>query len=88
MSHISPTDEQRRIIYQARRGLKELDFYIDPYVKNHYLTASAEEQTAFAKLLTYEDPDLLNFFMGQAKPEEPEVEELVTLLKSYQKPDS
>ena len=25
-----PTNEQRRIIYQARRGLKELDFYIDP----------------------------------------------------------
>ena len=28
-----PTLEQRRIIYQARRGLKELDFYIDPYIK-------------------------------------------------------
>lgn len=34
-----PTNEQRRIIYQARRGLKELDFYIDLYVKEIYLTA-------------------------------------------------
>ena len=33
-----PTLEQRRIIYQARRGLKELDFYIDPYIKELYLT--------------------------------------------------
>ena len=38
---IQPTDAQRRTIYQARRGLKELDFYIDPYVKNHYLIAGA-----------------------------------------------
>ena len=39
---IQPTDDQRRTIYQARRGLKELDFYIDPYVKNHYLIADAK----------------------------------------------
>ena len=52
-----PTNHQRRIIYQARRGLKELDFYIDPYVKNHYLAANETEQLAFEKLLSYEDPD-------------------------------
>ena len=27
-----PTNEQRRIIYQARRGLNALDFYIYPHV--------------------------------------------------------
>lgn len=44
-----PTNEQRRIIYQARRGLKELDFYIDPYVKELYLTAEPSEQETFAR---------------------------------------
>ena len=56
-----PTNHQRRIIYQARRGLKELDFYIDPYVKQHYLNATDDEQQAFEQLLGYEDPDLLLF---------------------------
>ena len=84
MSDIKPTDEQRRIIYQARRGLKDLDFYIDPYVKNHYLTADATEQATFAKLLSYEDPDLLNFFMNQDTPDDTQVAELITKLKAYQ----
>ncbi|WP_230656148.1 FAD assembly factor SdhE [Psychrobacter sp. I-STPA10] len=89
MSDFQPTDEQRRIIYQARRGLKELDFYIDPYVKNHYLTADATEQATFAKLLSYEDPDLLNFFMNQDTPDDAQVAELIAKLKAYQhSPDS
>ena len=89
MTEFNPTDEQRRIIYQARRGLKELDFYIDPYVKNHYLSADATEQATFAKLLTYEDPDLLNFFMNQDTPDDEQVADLVAKLKAYQhSPDS
>lgn len=83
-----PTNEQRRIIYQARRGLKELDFYIDPYVKQYYLLADADEQAAFEQLLTYEDPDLLNFFMNQDTPAEPEVAALVLKLKTLQHGDN
>ena len=88
MSDIQPTDEQRRIIYQARRGLKELDFYIDPYVKNHYLHADATEQATFAKLLSYEDPDLLNFFMNQDTPDDVQVAQLINKLKAYQHPSA
>lgn len=76
-----PTNHQRRIIYQARRGLKELDFYIDPYVKNHYLSASEAEQAAFEQLLSYEDPDLLLFFLGQDNPKESEVATLIQKIK-------
>lgn len=82
-----PTNEQRRIIYQARRGLKELDFYIDPYVKQHYLLAEEEEQQTFARLLTHEDPDLLNFFMNQDMPEDAQEAALVLKLKKLQHGD-
>ena len=78
---IQPTDAQRRIIYQARRGLKELDFYIDYYVKSHYLSADADEQQAFETLLSYEDPDLL-VFLGQETPSEAGVAALIDKMKS------
>ena len=78
-----PTPEQRRIIYQARRGLKELDFYIDPYVKERYLTADAAEQATFAEMLTYEDPDLLDYFTNQSRPEDDAIWELVNKIKSW-----
>lgn len=77
-----PTLHQRRLIYQARRGLKELDFYIDPYVKNHYLQADEAEQGAFERLLGYEDPDLLLFFLGQDSPDDTEVVALIAKIKT------
>ncbi len=76
-----PTTAQRRAMYQARRGLKELDFYIDPYVKTHYLSASEEEQVVFDRLLAYEDPDLLLFFLEQATPDDAEVAMLIDKIK-------
>lgn len=77
-----PTLHQRRIIYQARRGLKELDYYIDPYVKGHYLNASDDEQSAFERLLGHEDPDLLLFFLGQDSPDDEKVAELIQKIKT------
>ena len=78
-----PTTEQRRIIYQARRGLKELDFYIDPYVKELYLAADTAEQATFADLLTYEDPDLLDYFTNQSQPDDAAVWALVNKIKTW-----
>lgn len=76
-----PTNHQRRMIYQARRGLKELDFYIDPYVKTHYLMASDNEQSAFERLIGYEDPDLLLLFLGQTRADDEEVMALIDKIK-------
>jgi len=78
-----PTNEQRRIIYQARRGLKELDFYIDLYVKELYLTAEPAEQETFAEMLTHEDPDLLDYFTNQNRPENEEIWALVNKIKTW-----
>ncbi len=39
---------ERKVVYRARRGLKEIDVYFDPYVKNHYLQANAHEKALFA----------------------------------------
>lgn len=77
------TNEQRRIIYQARRGLKELDFYIDPYVKELYLTALPAEQETFAEMLTHEDPDLLDYFTNQRQPENEAIWVLVNKIKNW-----
>ena len=82
-SQLQPTNEQRRIIYQARRGLKELDFYIDPYVKELYLTAPSTEQETFAQMLTYEDPDLLDYFTNQDKPDDESVWALINKIKTW-----
>jgi len=75
--------EERKVIYRARRGLKEIDVYFDPYVKNHYLTASVEEKQMFADLVAQEDPDLLDWFMEVSEPPRPELKDFIRKLKHY-----
>lgn len=71
----------RKVIYRARRGLKELDIYFDPYVKQHYLTAADDEKAAFARLIDQEDPDLLDWFMAVSEPDDAELAVMVSKLK-------
>lgn len=74
--------EERKTIYRARRGLKELDIYLDPYVKNHYFTASEQEKATFALLIEQEDPDLLDWFMEVSEPPNAELKQLIVKLKA------
>lgn len=75
------TLQERKTIYRARRGLKEIDVYFDPYVKNHFLTASDEEKQVFIELVEHEDPDLLDWFMEVSEPPRPELKQLIQKLK-------
>ena len=75
--------EERKVIYRARRGLKEIDVYFDPYVKNYYLQADAEEKATFAALVEQEDPDLLDWFMEVSEPPKVEMRALINKLKHY-----
>ena len=74
---------ERKTIYRARRGLKEIDVYFDPYVKNHYLQADAAEKEIFEALVEQEDPDLLDWFMEVSEPPRPEMRALIVKLKHY-----
>lgn len=77
------TLEERKVIYRARRGLKEIDVYFDSYVKNYYLKADAHERGLFAELVEQEDPDLLDWFMEVSEPPRPELRALIQKLKNY-----
>lgn len=78
-----PSLEERKVIYRARRGLKELDIYFDPYVKEIYLHADDAEKQVFAYLVEQEDPDLLDWFMAVSEPEHPKVMQLIAKMKAY-----
>ncbi|MEY2862367.1 MAG: hypothetical protein RLY58_74 [Pseudomonadota bacterium] len=82
MTEIDISLHDRKVIYRARRGLKELDLYFDPYVRQSYLSADPAEKAAFARLIDQEDPDLLDWFMAVSEPAEPELATMVARLKS------
>ncbi len=50
--------DMSKLRWRCRRGTKELDTLTTRYLENFYAMASQYEQSAFAELLTLQDPEL------------------------------
>ncbi|HVE43874.1 MAG TPA: succinate dehydrogenase assembly factor 2 [Gammaproteobacteria bacterium] len=69
--------EMARLAWACRRGMLELDVLLGDFLKNHYQDLSVEEKRHFADLLSMPDPDLFEWLMGHAVPEEKAIAEIV-----------
>lgn len=49
--------------------MRELDVLLTSYLDNHYPGAGASEKTAFRKLLTLSDPELVGYLLQKQVPE-------------------
>lgn len=77
-----PLNDQERVLqWRCRRGLKELDVFVQPFLNDHYRSISTAEQAAFARLMACEDMDILDWLLHQAKPEDAELEHLIELIR-------
>ncbi|MDQ8037588.1 MAG: succinate dehydrogenase assembly factor 2 [Pedobacter sp.] len=80
MSELSA--EERRLVWDCRRGLKELDVILGPFMDEHYRDLSVEDKATFVRLVACEDMDLFNWFMQQEKPADPALEHMIELVLS------
>ena len=55
---MSGTPDLSKLRWRCRRGTKELDTLTTRYLERFYLVAPQSEQSAFAQLLTLQDPEL------------------------------
>lgn len=74
-------NEYGRMRWQCRRGLKELDVLLERYLQEHFSTAPAAEQQAFAELLCLPDPLLLSYIMGRDQPDNQEQRRVIASLR-------
>ncbi|BCX89937.1 antitoxin CptB [Methylomarinovum tepidoasis] len=57
--------------WRCRRGMRELDVLLERWLARHWETATAAEQAAFARLLSYPDPLLWDWLVaGHPGPDE------------------
>ena len=85
-SHAS--DDLKRLRWQCRRGMKELDFLLIRFLDQSYSSASVSMQANFCALLELEDDRLWNWFLGRAKPENAELDAIVQCIRSTPSADS
>jgi antitoxin CptB len=75
------TDAELR--WSCRRGMLELDLILSRFLTNGLSKLTPVERAGFARLLTYPDPDLFYWLMGQAAPDDLEIAHLVATIRAH-----
>jgi len=72
-----------RVLWRCRRGMKELDVLLERFARGALPQAAAEETSRFEQLLGLPDPVLAGYFLGGARPADPEMVRLVGRIRAY-----
>jgi antitoxin CptB len=72
--------EVRRLRWQCRRGMLELDHLLDRFLDIGYPELSQSQRLVFVRLLAEQDQRLSDWFMSRSDPPDPELRELVRLI--------
>lgn len=72
--------DKKRLRWACRRGMVELDVLFMPFVETEYDSLSAEQQAAFRKLITCDDPDLFAWIMGHQSCPDPELSAMIKVM--------
>lgn len=72
--------ELKKLYWQCRRGMLELDVLLSPFVQEAYPSLSVDDQASFKKLLACEDQDLFGWFMQREEPEDADLKRIVRII--------
>jgi|TARA_Y100000296_G_C5070042_1_gene204429 antitoxin CptB len=81
--NVTENIEAKRAIWHSRRGMLELDVLLLPFAQEAYTQLDDDDQARYRALLDREDPDLFTWFMEHSKPDDPDMERIVTLVLEH-----
>jgi antitoxin CptB len=74
-------DAYRRLAWQCRRGMRELDELLLGFLTRGYAGLDADGRVAFDTLLAYPDAVLLEFLMGRMTPADKDTAGIVRAIR-------
>jgi antitoxin CptB len=77
--------ELRRLYWQSRRGMLELDLVLSPFAEKQLPQLDINDIERYSKLLDCEDQDLFGYFLERVDPEDPDLLRIVQLVRDYTK---
>ncbi|MBY4676777.1 FAD assembly factor SdhE [Marinobacterium arenosum] len=80
-------EDIRRLTWQCRRGMLELDVLFVPFMEQAFRDQSEEDQDRFVKLLDEQDQDLFLWFMQREEPQDPDLKRIVNIILDRVQPD-
>jgi antitoxin CptB len=73
----------RRLTWQSRRGMWELDLLFVPFMEDAFRDLDLEDQERFVRLLDCEDQELFMWFMQRELPADPDHARIVEIVLTF-----
>ena len=71
----------RRLRWQSRRGLLELDGFFEPFFSRDLSGFDEATIAALERLMERQDLELLDWLLGRSAPQDPQLEHALKLLR-------
>lgn len=83
-----PTDandqaKRNRLFWHSRRGMRELDLLLVPFVQDAYPGLNEKDQLLYEAFLKMEDQDMFNLLMQRVEITDPELDRIVRLIRQH-----
>ena len=75
---------EKKILWQCRRGLWELDAILIPFVENNFVDLSENEVEELKELLTYEDIEIFDILVNKKSFENLGLDTIITKIVDFQ----
>ena len=75
---------EKKILWQCRRGLWELDAILIPFVEKNFSNLEEIEIENFKKLLAYEDIEIFDILVNKKAFEDTEIDGIVSKILEFQ----
>jgi antitoxin CptB len=75
------SDKKSRLLWQCRRGIKEMDIIFQDFINHSYDQLTDDEKNAFSRLLDEQDLDILNWIIGKDKPYDNELVNIINIIR-------
>ena len=75
---------EKKILWQCRRGLWELDAILVPFVEQSFIDLNEEEIGKFRKFLSYEDIEMFDILVNKKGYQDQELESIIERILNFQ----
>ncbi|MDH5444710.1 MAG: succinate dehydrogenase assembly factor 2 [Gammaproteobacteria bacterium] len=77
------TEQQNlsRLRWQCRRGMLELDEFLDSFLNKNYLSLTDKHKQTFEQILDLPDQLLLDYLLGQTRPIDMDVADVIQQIR-------
>lgn len=72
----------KKLQWQCRRGMLELDVILIPFLNGHYESLSSDDKEIFSRFLNEADPDLYTWIMGFGQCGNKEYKDIIETIRN------